>query len=109
MYGGVQPELQSSDDVQFSKKNSIEQECVQDCSWLSAQSRATVLAIGKRHEQNPTHTKTSSSQNGDLIKRMRKQCAPGVLFLRPSPRTSGYEARILHAETIAILSACDAQ
>ena len=26
------------------------------------------------------------------IRRMRKQCAPGVLFLRPSPRTPGYEA-----------------
>ena len=23
---------------------------------------------------------------------MRKQCVPGVLFLRPSPRTPGYEA-----------------
>ena len=29
---------------------------------------------------------------------MRKQCVPGVLFLRPSPRTPGYEASHMHAK-----------
>ena len=33
MCDGVQPELQNSDDVDISNKNSIEQECVEDCPW----------------------------------------------------------------------------
>ena len=34
------------------------------------------------------------------IKRMRKQCVPGVLFLRPSPRMPGYEA--INLSTVSI-------
>ena len=60
------------------------------------------LAEYQRHEQNQSHTKTSSSQNGDLIKRIRKQCAPGVLFFSPPPEHLG--TRLIDREAASQLT-----
>ena len=51
-------------------------------SWDLAE-RATVSM--SRHKQNPTHTKTSSLQNGNLIKRMRKKCNQVFFSFAPPP------------------------